>query len=125
VALGEDFRKDLEKLINKHGIDSVLNTPDFVIADSLFTIVSCLGRFNKQRDDWWGFVPEIGNPRVDPRYYDQSSPFDACQSADGVIATLVRLTSTANFGKESSSQELRDDALKKIRELEMRRPYGQ
>lgn len=31
----KDFKKELEQLINKHSVDSLLETPDFILADYL------------------------------------------------------------------------------------------
>ena len=48
------FVKDLEKLINKHSMESVSDTPDFILASYL---LSCLLAFDiaaTQRDKWYG-----------------------------------------------------------------------
>lgn len=50
----EQFKKDLEALINKHSMENGSDTPDFMIADYL---CKCLIAYNKtieQRERWYG-----------------------------------------------------------------------
>lgn len=41
-AIGEmnDFKKELEKLINAHSIDNLTNTPDFILAEYLVGMIN-------------------------------------------------------------------------------------
>jgi len=50
----EDFKKELEVLINKHSMENDSNTPDYILAEYL---TDCLMVFNKTtqiRNDWYG-----------------------------------------------------------------------
>lgn len=47
----KDFQKDLESLINKHSIDSMLNLPDFVISEYLMDSLNALMKVNKCKPD--------------------------------------------------------------------------
>lgn len=50
----EDFRKELERLLNYHSMEKKSNTPDFILASYL---VGCLAAFDaavKDRDLWYG-----------------------------------------------------------------------
>lgn len=49
----EDFKKDLQQLINKHSLEKYSNTPDFILANYL---VECLMAFNyasSTREYWY------------------------------------------------------------------------
>lgn len=48
----EDFKSELTTLINKHSIDSILETPDFIIADHLIEYIEALRATLKARDIW-------------------------------------------------------------------------
>lgn len=43
----KDFQKDLETLINKHSIDSMLNLPDFAISEYFMDSLNALMKVNK------------------------------------------------------------------------------
>lgn len=47
----KDFQKDLETLINKHSIDSMLNLPDFAISEYLMDSLNALIKVNKCKPD--------------------------------------------------------------------------
>ena len=47
----KDFQKDLETLINKHSIDSMLNLPDFAISEYLMDSLNALMKVNKCKLD--------------------------------------------------------------------------
>ena len=50
----EDFRKELETLINKHSMENGSDTPDFLLAEYL---TDCLNTFEKtmqKREKWYG-----------------------------------------------------------------------
>lgn len=50
-----EFHKELEQLINKHSMENISDTPDFILADYM---MGCLKNFDTSvriRDDWYGF----------------------------------------------------------------------
>ena len=47
----KDFQKDLESLINKHSIDSMLNLPDFAISEYFMHSLHALMEVNKCKPD--------------------------------------------------------------------------
>lgn len=47
----KDFQKDLETLINKHSIDSMLNLPNFAISEYLVDSLNALMKVNKCKPD--------------------------------------------------------------------------
>lgn len=47
----KDFQKDLESLINKHSIDSMLNLPDFAISEYFMHSLHALMEINKCKPD--------------------------------------------------------------------------
>lgn len=47
----KDFQKELESLINKHSIDSMLNLPDFAIAEYFMDSLNALMKVNKCKPD--------------------------------------------------------------------------
>jgi hypothetical protein len=55
--MNEEFKKELQSLINKHSIENDSDTPDYILAEYL---MGCLDSFNnttKRRDTWYGFKP--------------------------------------------------------------------
>ena len=55
----DSFRQDLKHLINRHGVDSVADTPDWVLADALVSHIDHIAAFNFSRDSWFGFKPRV------------------------------------------------------------------
>ena len=54
-----DFKVELERIINKHSMESGSDTPDFILVDYL---CDCLEAFNKTtqlREKWYGRGPEV------------------------------------------------------------------
>jgi hypothetical protein len=50
----EQFKKELEHLINKHSMENGSDTPDYMLADYL---MGCLDNFNsivQSREKWYG-----------------------------------------------------------------------
>lgn len=47
----KDFQKDIESLINKHSIDSMLNLPDFAISEYIMDSLNALMKANKCKPD--------------------------------------------------------------------------
>ena len=53
----DDFRFELECLINRFSKENYSDTPDYILADYL---IECLNNWNKivrKRDKWHGFKP--------------------------------------------------------------------
>jgi len=50
----EDFRKELETLINRHSRESGSDTPDFVLADFLHDCLRSFDLATNARDRWYG-----------------------------------------------------------------------
>ena len=49
----EEFRKDLESLINKHSIENGSDTPDFMLAEYLLRCLAAYERVIAQREKWY------------------------------------------------------------------------
>lgn len=49
-----NLKRDLQDLLNKHGVDSATNTPDFILAESIITYLGTLGLTIQKRDEWHG-----------------------------------------------------------------------
>ena len=63
-AKSDEFRDDLQKLINHHSKENGSDTPDLFLADYL---VACLGAFDaatKARDVWYGEGHQLGLGKV-------------------------------------------------------------
>jgi hypothetical protein len=62
-----EFRKELESLINRNSAENGSNTPDFILAEYL---ADCLAAFDKcitMRERWYGRVAEDGTlTGIDP-----------------------------------------------------------
>ncbi len=59
-----DFLKELEWLINKYSMENGSNTPDFILAEYMF---SCLQAFNStvdRRDTWYGIKHMPGGSQI-------------------------------------------------------------
>ena len=50
----DDFRKDLEALINRHSMESASNTPDWILARFLENCLTVFGVAVQQRETWHG-----------------------------------------------------------------------
>jgi hypothetical protein len=63
----DEFRKDLERLINRHSLENGSDTPDFILAEYL---TKCLEAFDwcvTNREKWHGrvkCVAEVEIPRI-------------------------------------------------------------
>lgn len=53
MALGEKFIKELEQLINRHSVDTELETPDFLLAKLLTKTLQTYQTANQERDSWF------------------------------------------------------------------------
>lgn len=60
------FRAELERLINRHGMENGSDTPDFILADFL---AGCLHQFDRTvrwREQWYGREPAKMGGEVAP-----------------------------------------------------------
>ena len=48
----ENFRNELEVLLNKHSMDNESNCPDFILADYLIDCLKSYNRATTRRDNW-------------------------------------------------------------------------
>ena len=51
----ENFKRDLAKLINLYSLESVSNTPDFIIAEYLTNTLLEFDKLMRSRDNWYGY----------------------------------------------------------------------
>lgn len=66
------FAQELERVINAHSVESVSNTPDFILASFLN---ACLDAFNGcvvRRDSWYGVFLAPGNSHFPPEHYSHN-----------------------------------------------------
>uniref|UniRef100_A0A6M3JWY6 Uncharacterized protein n=1 Tax=viral metagenome TaxID=1070528 RepID=A0A6M3JWY6_9ZZZZ len=63
-----NFRKELEALINKHSMEQTSNTPDFILAEYLVNCLKALDSATIQREKWYATptntdeIPPIRHP---------------------------------------------------------------
>jgi hypothetical protein len=58
------FENELTCLINKHKQESKSNTPDFILADYILSVLECYNNTVSKRDDWFGInVWNVGKPK--------------------------------------------------------------
>ena len=50
----EAFKKELEKLINRHNIENVADVPDFILAEMVCGFIKSVGSQIKRTLDWHG-----------------------------------------------------------------------
>ena len=50
----EQFKKELEDLINKHSIENECDTPDFILAEMICNFIKAVGNPIKKTLDWHG-----------------------------------------------------------------------
>lgn len=66
--MSEEFKKELEELINKHNIEATCDTPDYQLADYL---INCLNNYSliaRERDRYYDFNP---SKRIELGIYDE------------------------------------------------------
>lgn len=56
----ENFRAELETIINKHSMENGSNTPDFILAKYLSGCLKVFDAAVARRDDWYGIAPVPG-----------------------------------------------------------------
>lgn len=50
--MSENFKKELEQLLNKHGFDATTGTPDFILADYLANTLYALAKMRNRLAKW-------------------------------------------------------------------------
>ena len=50
----DNFRKDLEALINRNSMENASNTPDFILAEYLSACLLAFDSAIQQRETWYG-----------------------------------------------------------------------
>ena len=53
----QEFKKELEALINKYSIENESNTPDFILAQYIYNALYIFESAVIARDQWYGFEP--------------------------------------------------------------------
>lgn len=53
MAIKPEFVQELEQLINRHSVDSYMNTPDFILAESIVEQLEGVRELNAKRDRWF------------------------------------------------------------------------
>jgi hypothetical protein len=53
MALNEEFEAELSALINKHSVDDALNTPDFILAESIVAELKVQRIIQQKRANWF------------------------------------------------------------------------
>ena len=49
-----DFGKELESLINRHSMENVCNTPDFILTAFLLDCLQAFAKATNRREEWYG-----------------------------------------------------------------------
>lgn len=52
-AVMDPLRRDLADVLNRHGIDTALSTPDFMLADEIIEHVRSLSSLLRRRQAWF------------------------------------------------------------------------
>ena len=50
----EEFKKELENLINMHSVENGSNTPDFILAEYLCDCLSAYEKIHADNEKWYG-----------------------------------------------------------------------
>lgn len=54
IHMGEEFRAELEHLLNRHSLENASNTPDFILAQYLCACLAAWDQAVQQRETWYG-----------------------------------------------------------------------
>ena len=68
----EEFKKELEGLINKHSIENECDMPDFLLAEMIVNIIKGIGVPIKTCLDWHG-CDSISHPANNPPTYREEA----------------------------------------------------
>jgi len=63
-----EFKKELEQLINCHSLENESDTPDFILAEFMVDCMLSVNKMVKRRDEWygdkrWSGIGIIGKPK--------------------------------------------------------------
>ena len=58
----DEFKKELEQLINKFSKENGSNTPDFILAEYLANCLFIFDTAVNRREIWFGHEPKFGEP---------------------------------------------------------------
>jgi len=56
-AIPEEFVRDLAALLNKYSMENGSNTPDFILAHTVWRFIVVLNGAIAWRDEWYGIMP--------------------------------------------------------------------
>ncbi len=57
----DDFKKELESVINRHSMENFSNTPDFILADYLMDCLDAFCKTANTRERWYGRNSSLWN----------------------------------------------------------------
>ncbi len=75
-----DFKKDLEHLLNRHGVDNDLHTPDFMLAELIVSNLKTQQTLLRDREVWHGREFKFMGGKFDTPLKDPPKPRDAVDS---------------------------------------------
>jgi len=52
--MNKEFKKDIERLINKHCVENDCDMPDFILAEMICNMIESFGKSMKKNLDWHG-----------------------------------------------------------------------
>lgn len=115
-VIDELFEGALAQTFNETGVDKALHTPHFILARF---VNGCLKAFNvatNRRDEWWGFVPEIGNPHVIGSTIKSTEPswFKNCITVREVIEEFCKMVPDFPLMTEGSVTAVQNAAINRI-----------
>lgn len=58
---------DLAAVLNRHGVDTVTNTPDFILAALLVKVLEAFGGANADNDAWHGVTTNVRRDHLNLR----------------------------------------------------------
>lgn len=59
--LTDEFKLELQQLLNKHSVENICDTPDFILAQSICDQLEGMAGTIRRRDAWYNFKPFGGN----------------------------------------------------------------
>jgi hypothetical protein len=57
----EEFQGELSALLNRHSVDSVTNTPDYLLAEFLVQQLQAYSLVTNKNIEWHAWKPGVGN----------------------------------------------------------------
>jgi len=52
--MGDEFRTELEQLLNRHSKENESNTPDFILANFILSSLAAFDSAVREREIWYG-----------------------------------------------------------------------